>query len=354
MKKLSLKERLFNKALAGSQDKWQINDLWYKADDYNYEGLSEVIVSDMLKKSNVKKFTIYDPEIIIYKNKELKGCVSKHFLEGQEELFEISELLKKKNIDTYDLQINDFVNFTKRLTGLNNFDKYLCQMLELDMITLNTDRHFSNIAVIKKGSEYDYSPFFDQGRCFGLKDSLWENTEDPGKIIKDIYPRLYCGSFDSQTKEIEKIAGGRQLAINYGKKDLIETLDKCSSVYSDVILKRAEKMVLYQMDRYLDYFRNEEKTHKLSRIKERLEKEGLPCEVIQDEDYVKVKPYEDNEITFKVDPHKNITPLNDNIPTTDDDLLFNHENMYNFYKSLYYSFHEERTGNIKSAPECER
>ena len=49
MKRITLKERLFNTALSGSQEKWFIGNTWYKADDYNYEGLSEVIVSEMLK-----------------------------------------------------------------------------------------------------------------------------------------------------------------------------------------------------------------------------------------------------------------------------------------------------------------
>ena len=32
----------------GNQQKWLVNDLWYKADHMGYEGLCEVIVSELL------------------------------------------------------------------------------------------------------------------------------------------------------------------------------------------------------------------------------------------------------------------------------------------------------------------
>ena len=35
----------------GDQLKWKIDDRWYKADYMGYEGLSEVLVSDLLQKS---------------------------------------------------------------------------------------------------------------------------------------------------------------------------------------------------------------------------------------------------------------------------------------------------------------
>ena len=34
----------------GTQPKWKYNDIWYKADDLGYEGLSEQIASDIMQK----------------------------------------------------------------------------------------------------------------------------------------------------------------------------------------------------------------------------------------------------------------------------------------------------------------
>lgn len=354
MKEITLRDSIFNKASSGSQNKWHIDNLWYKIDDYNYEGLSETIVSDILAKSNVKKYGKYIPETIKYKGKNYTGCISEHFLKKGERLLETNFLLKKANIDSNTMEINSFVDFIKEKTGLNDFDKYLCKMIELDMITLNTDRHFSNIAVIKKGLEYDYAPFFDQGRCFALRDDFWKDSNDPEKIIENIYPRLYSGSFENQTKEIEELAGGRQLVLQYGKNDLIKTLDKCATVYPDEILKRAEKMFMYQMDKHIGYFKNKEKTVTLANIKEKLETEDLSVSVVQKEDCVIVKPNYNTEIEFLIDSHKNVIPLKNGVSVPDEDLIFNYESVYNLYKYIYYMFHEERTGNVKDDFEYER
>lgn len=52
----------------GNQQKWLVNDLWYKADHMGYEGLCEVIVSELLKKSNVTDFAEYFPIKLEFEN----------------------------------------------------------------------------------------------------------------------------------------------------------------------------------------------------------------------------------------------------------------------------------------------
>ena len=89
-------------------------------------------------------------------------------------------------------------------------------------------------------------------------------------------------------------------------------------------------------------------------IKEKLETENLSVSIIQNEDHVIVKPNCSTEIEFSIDPHKNIIPLRNGVSVPDEDLIFNHENMYNLYKYIYYVFHEERTGNVKENFEYER
>lgn len=97
MIKINFLEDLFYKANTGSQPKWIINNIWYKADDFNHEGLAETICSDMLKKSNVERFAIYEPELIQYRGKILTGCKSENFLRPGERLV---ESLKNKNRET--------------------------------------------------------------------------------------------------------------------------------------------------------------------------------------------------------------------------------------------------------------
>lgn len=59
----------------GNQLKWKDGEIWYKADYTGYEGLSEYIISNLLKKSslNSEEFVIYEPVNIRYKNNVFTG-----------------------------------------------------------------------------------------------------------------------------------------------------------------------------------------------------------------------------------------------------------------------------------------
>lgn len=50
----------------GDQPKWQWKGKWYKADYMGYEALSEVLISRLLKRSNVSGFAEYGPVWIRY------------------------------------------------------------------------------------------------------------------------------------------------------------------------------------------------------------------------------------------------------------------------------------------------
>ena len=76
----------------GDQPKWQLKDKWYKADHMGYEALAEVVVSQLLKQSNVPDFVEYEPVWIQYKGKEHPGCVSKNFRAKDEMLVPFERL----------------------------------------------------------------------------------------------------------------------------------------------------------------------------------------------------------------------------------------------------------------------
>ena len=63
----------------GDQPKWQLEGKWYKADHMGYEALSEVLISKLLKKSNVINFVEYEPVLLQYRGKEIPGCISQGF-----------------------------------------------------------------------------------------------------------------------------------------------------------------------------------------------------------------------------------------------------------------------------------
>ena len=68
----------------GDQPKWQWKGKWYKADYMGYEALSEVLISRLLKRSNVSGFAEYGPVRIRYQGRELPGCVSDNFRDKDE------------------------------------------------------------------------------------------------------------------------------------------------------------------------------------------------------------------------------------------------------------------------------
>ena len=41
----------------GNQMKWKQDGYWYKADQFGYESLSEIVTSHLLEKSNIKDVT---------------------------------------------------------------------------------------------------------------------------------------------------------------------------------------------------------------------------------------------------------------------------------------------------------
>ena len=79
----------------GNQLKWENNGVWYKADYTGYEGLSEYMVSHLLKKSTLQEseFVLYDLEVIKYRMSTYTGVRSNSFLEPGWQLITLDRFL---------------------------------------------------------------------------------------------------------------------------------------------------------------------------------------------------------------------------------------------------------------------
>jgi hypothetical protein len=84
------------KSSKGNQLKWCNNGIWYKADYTGYEGLSEYVVSELLKRSTLKsdEFVEYKTEEIQYEYVTYKGCKSHNFLPKGWVLITLERLFK--------------------------------------------------------------------------------------------------------------------------------------------------------------------------------------------------------------------------------------------------------------------
>ena len=159
----------------GNQPKWQIDDTWYKADYMGYESLSEVVVSRMLNRSTLDNFVTYEPIIIKTELKPIAGCVSQNFRKPSETLISLERLHRAYQgvglaqaigqMGAVKAKIQYTVDFVEKVTGLQNFGRYLSTIMELDAFLLNEDRHTNNLAVIRneETGTFRLCPIFDNG-----------------------------------------------------------------------------------------------------------------------------------------------------------------------------------------------
>lgn len=159
----------------GNQMKWKQDDYWYKADQFGYESLAEVVTSHLLEKSNISTATKYYPAALSYNEQDYRGCYSKNFRRETEILVPIERLFKQHTIVGLARQlaritaVKERIKYTEeivsKVTGIENFGKYLTQILEMDAFFLNEDRHTNNISVLydKETRKYRLCPFYDLG-----------------------------------------------------------------------------------------------------------------------------------------------------------------------------------------------
>ena len=203
----------------GDQPKWQWQGKWYKADYMGYEALSEVLISRLLKQSNVSGFVEYGPVWIRYRGKELSGCVSDNFRDKDEMLVPLERLYRAYNgrglAETLGKmrepkeRIRYTTEFLERTTRLKRAGEYLTLLLELDAFFLNEDRHTNNLAVIRneKTMEFRFCPVFDNGLALLSDLNDYSLDQDIYDCIGHVHAKPFSGNFDEQVDAAEELYG---------------------------------------------------------------------------------------------------------------------------------------------------
>ena len=249
----------------GDQPKWQLDGKWYKADHMGYEALAEVVVSQLLKQSNVPDFVEYRPVLIQYQGKEIPGCVSKNFRRKDEMLVSFERLHRTYKgrglaaalggINEPQGRIRYTIDFIEQTTGLTGVGKYLTLLLELDSFFLNEDRHTNNLAVIRneKTKEFRLCPIFDNGLAL-----LSDLNDYP--LDKDVYDSIKCVrakpfdlDFNVQVEAAEELFG-MQLTLSFSRKEVSKELKFVTELYGEKIYCRVEQVLFEQMRKYQVYF----------------------------------------------------------------------------------------------------
>ncbi len=248
----------------GNQDKFydEKTKCWYKADYLGYEGLSEFIVSELLKRSHIKesKFRFVPYQLCSFKigNKQVIGCCSKNFIKNTESeltLFRFFKLYYGIDITTYTLdmsiieQIQFVVNAIESITGLSDFGAFLTLILELDAFVLNDDRHYRNISLLKqKDGKFCFIPIFDNGGAF-LSDEYSYAGDSLETLINSIESKPFSQDFDEQLDVAEQLYGVQiqfPKNVNYLKEIEKEALN----YYTAEQLRRVEYVLRQSIRKY--------------------------------------------------------------------------------------------------------
>lgn len=246
----------------GNQLKWKHDGYWYKADHMGYEGLCEVLISRLLRYSNIEDFVEYEPAQIEYKGKIYTGCRSRNFMSNDKELITMEHLFRQytglnltqelAHIVSVRERIAFFVNMVQEYAHIKDFGKYITATLEMDAFFLNEDRHTNNIALIYNPvtRKYQNSPHFDNGLAL-LSDTNSDYALE--KPIQDCFNMIqakpFSFSFDEQVDEAILLYG-RQIKFDFEIDQVLHELEYLKDCYEDRILKRVELIFRNQMRKY--------------------------------------------------------------------------------------------------------
>ena len=267
----------FGHSSKGNQMKWFQDGYWYKADQFGYESLSEVVTSHLLKNSSVEEATIYEPVLIKYRDNLYRGCRSQNFRQSEEILVPLERLFRTHTTIGLAKQlarianVKDKLQYTeevvRNITGIEEFGKYLATILEMDAFFLNEDRHTNNISILynKETDSYRLCPFYDMGL------SLFADTKVDFPLEKDyftckekIVAKPFSRDFDEQMDvgnelfgsylkfeiSANKVAGVmNDLRENFLLKDG-DLENKRIDGYTEKELKRVEETLRYQASKY--------------------------------------------------------------------------------------------------------
>lgn len=271
----------FGHSSKGNQMKWFQDGYWYKADQFGYESLAEVVVSHLLEESSVENATQYEPVLIIYKDRKYRGCRSKNFRQEEEILVPLERLFRSHTTIGLAKQLGRIASVKERIqyteeivrniTGLDEFGQYLATLLEMDAFFLNEDRHTNNISVLynKETDRYHVCPFYDMGL------SLFADTKVDFPLEKDyfackdaIVAKPFSRDFDEQMDAANELFGSylkfkittNQVVnvVNEMREHYLLTVEDIAKGrvdgYTEQELKRVEETLRYQASKYKCFF----------------------------------------------------------------------------------------------------
>ena len=229
----------------GVESKYYKDGYWYKQDISGDEGLAEEVCSMILRHSNLEDYVEYEACTINGR----PGCRSRNFLKDGETIVTFKRLYEiacGKDLTDYIYTIRDVteriryvIDFLKEYAEID-CTEYLRNILSFDMLVLNTDRHFHNLAVIRSGDRYRKCPVFDNGASFLSNYCLFPPDEDLEEQIEHASAKPFSGSFEQQA-----VVLGTGIKLDY--EAIYREMDHIRHT-------RLREVLEYQLKRYRTYF----------------------------------------------------------------------------------------------------
>ena len=245
----------------GNLPKWHIGDYWYKTDAFGYENLSECLISDLLKYSNIYNYVEYNMIKGVYNSEVKNFSVSKNFLKENENLLPLyrlyfletgNELTKEiYNYSEVKDRIEFVVDFISKTYKLNTAGRTITSILELDMFFLNEDRHFNNLALIRniQNDTFLFAPLFDNGLSLISDVNEYDIKADVYKNMDKVKSKPFSNSFEEQCECAESLYGNI-LKLSFTKNDVLSEIKKYRAFYSNEIIERVITIIFEQMRKY--------------------------------------------------------------------------------------------------------
>ena len=247
--KLFTNDKVAETSSKGNQEKWFDKDTnkWYKLDQFGYEALSETLISNLLKKSNIKdtpfNFAKYKMEKLKVHGRERTGCSSDNFLKDGESIITLSHLFSRnlgsslktalEKLSSVKKRIQYIAEETAKITGLKEFPQYLTLLFEIDALFLNDDRHLNNIAVIEENGKYSYCPIFDNGAALLSNTQFSPMDIQPKGLIKDVVARPFNTNFTRQMNTARELYGRQLIMPQLTTQDIISKLKPLLEYYPE-------------------------------------------------------------------------------------------------------------------------
>lgn len=255
-----LTEVKFESSSRGNQRKFYHNGNWIKLDSERCsQGLAEEFVSAIEGCIPAFNFVPYRSVQVVYNEDIYNACICSNMYNPDVQFVSLRSLFRHNNtplktfIADSDIaqNIRNVISIVHDLTGLN-ISGYLRDLLFLDALILNEDRHYMNLGVCSHRGRFVIAPCFDNGSSlfcvnwtYRRSKTLLENIESAKSVA-----RPFSKFYDKQVDALLSL-GATPLCISRSKLDYV--LQSYSNpLYDDAKVWLIKQVLIQRLQYYLN------------------------------------------------------------------------------------------------------